>query len=208
MESCGYGSKIDQKILDRLTELIEMGEKVTRTSYNPKGIAGTFVKEELAFQWRASSLNILYKAFGKDSPHYVNFNNLYPKFLNLISVSKALGILKASKDDYEHGLLFNVRTLIQAEVFDDFLEQAEYLLESGFYQSSAVIAGSILEDGLRKLCVKNEIPLQSRPKMDTMNAELTKRGIFSSLQQKQILPLADIRNKAAHGKWGGMCLAG
>jgi hypothetical protein len=201
MDSCSYGIKLDQKILDRLTELIEMGERVIRTSYKPEGISGTFVEEELAFQWGASSLNILDKTFGKDSSHYVNFNSLYPKFLHLIYVSKALGILKASKDDYEHELLFNVRTLIQAEVFDDFLEQAEYLLESGFYQSSAVIAGSVLEDGLRRLCARNEIPLQSRPKMDTMNAELAKRGIFSSLQQKQILPLADLRNKAAHGKW-------
>ena len=116
-------------------------------------------------------------------------------------VSKALGILKASKDDYENGLLFNVRTLIAAEVFDDFLEQADYLLESGYYQPSAVIAGSVLEDGLRKLCAKSGIPLPDRPKMDTMNAELAKKGIFSSLQQKQVLALADIRNKAAHGKW-------
>ena len=34
-----------------------------------------------------------------------------------------------------------------------------------------------------------------------MNAELAKRGVFSLLQQKQILPLANIRNSAAHGKW-------
>jgi hypothetical protein len=204
MEASSYSNnKLDQKILNRLTELIEMGEAVTKTSYNPKYIAGTFVKEEFAFQWGTSSLNILDKVFGKDSPHYVNFNNLYPNFLKFVYVSRALGILKAAKDDYEHELLFNIRTLIEAEVFGDFLEQAEHLLESGYYQPSAVIAGSVLEDGLRKLCAKNGIPLQNRPKMDTMNAELAKRGVFSLLQQKQILPLADIRNKAAHGKWDG-----
>lgn len=34
--------------LDRLEELVELGKKVKQTSYNPKGISGTFVNEELS----------------------------------------------------------------------------------------------------------------------------------------------------------------
>jgi hypothetical protein len=178
-----------------------MGESVVRTSYNPKGIAGTFVKEDYSFQWGTSCLNIFEKAFGKDSPHYINFNNLFPKFLHLIYVSKALGVLRAAKDDYEQELLFDTRTLVEAEVFADFLQQAEHLLSSGYHQPAAIIAGCVLEDGLRKLCLRNRIPINDKIKLDTMNAELTKNGIYALLQQKQITVLADLRNKAAHGKW-------
>jgi hypothetical protein len=34
-----------------------------------------------------------------------------------------------------------------------------------------------------------------------MNAELAKKGIYNTLVQKRITWLADIRNRAAHGKW-------
>jgi len=34
-----------------------------------------------------------------------------------------------------------------------------------------------------------------------MNIELAKAGIYNALWQKKITALADLRNKAAHGKW-------
>ena len=37
--------------LDRLEELVELGKKVKQTSYNPTGISGTFVNEELSNKW-------------------------------------------------------------------------------------------------------------------------------------------------------------
>jgi uncharacterized protein (UPF0332 family) len=91
--------------------------------------------------------------------------------------------------------------LIEAEVFDDFLEQAEHLLGSSYYQPAVVVIGSVLEDGLRKLCLKHEIPLPAKPMLDTMNADLAKRGVYNKLTQKRVTALADIRNKAAHGEW-------
>src|SRR5437867_5403331 len=70
--------------------------------------------------------------------------------------------------------LFDTRKRIQAEVFDDFLEQAEHFLKDGYFQVAAVIAGAVLEDGLRKLCARQHITLPAQPKLDWMNAELAK----------------------------------
>ncbi len=113
----------------------------------------------------------------------------------------ALGILKAAHDDYEHGYLFEVRTLITAEVFDDFREQAEHLLANGYAGPAAVVAGSVLEDGLRKVCQRRNVPLDAKPKVDRMNADLAKDGVYNALTQHRITFLAAIRNKAAHGQW-------
>lgn len=109
--------------------------------------------------------------------------------------------MKGAKDDYEHGYLFETRRLIEAEVFDDFLEQAEHLHTRGYHGPAAVIAGSVLEDGLRKLCQRRNLPVDAKPKFDTMNADLAKDGAYDKLVQKRITLLADIRNKAAHGQW-------
>lgn len=154
--------KIDEKIINRLEELIKKGEDVLKTGYSRSsanvvyfGDAG--VDSGLSNEWGISSLNILSKAFGKESDHYSKFNALFSQFNDFSPVKRGIGILRAAKDDYENGYLFDTRTLIEAEIFSDIIEQAEELLKKDHYQASAVIAGCVLEDGLRKLCDKNSV---------------------------------------------------
>jgi hypothetical protein len=199
-------SKLDQHILDRIRELIRLGEKVQQTKYNRyygglKVPGDLGVDPELANQWGTSCLNLLSRVFGAQSVHYKQFETLFPELYLYSRASQALGTLRAATEDYEQGFLFDTRTLIEAEVLDDFLEQSEHLLGSGYYQPAAVVIGSVLEDGLRKFCVRYEIPLSVKPKLDTMNAELARKGVYNKLTQKRIMMLADIRNKAAHGEW-------
>lgn len=195
--------KIDKKVLDRLDNLIKKGEAVNSTKFDSEIIgAGYGVDSELAYEWGASCLNILMRVFGTNSDFYKNFNVVYEdKFFKHYQTVKALGILKAAREDFALDMLFDTRVLIEAEVFDDFLEQSDHLYQSGYFGASAVIAGSVLEDGLRKLCTRNGIKIPTRPKLDKMNADLAKKGIYNKLTQKKITMLADIRNKAAHGKW-------
>ena len=87
--------------------------------------------------------------------------------------------------------------MIQAEVFDDELEQATELLNSGYHSAAAVISGTVLESTLRSQCLAQNIPLG---KLDKMNADLTKAGVYNSLVQKRITAMAAVRNSAAHGK--------
>lgn len=199
-------SNLDEKVLHRLEELLQSGERVKQTRYSRS--SGNFIyfgddgiDYELAHQWGTSCLNLLNRSFGSDSVYYKNFEALFPKFNDYSPIIQAAGVLRAAKDDYEQGYLFNTRTLIEAEVFDDFLEQAGNLLASGYHQPAAVVIGSVLEDGLRKLCTKREVPLSAKPKLDTMNANLAKQGVYNKLMQKRVTMLADIRNKAAHGEW-------
>jgi len=199
-------TKLDQRILAKLQALIQFGEEVKRTGYDRRTIDPLYygdhgVNYELAHQWGTSCLNLLERVLGSTSVHCRNFETLFPEFHNYSPVTQALGVLRAAKDDYEQGFLFDTRSLIEAEVFDDFLDQAEHLLNAGYYQPAAVVIGSVLEDGLRKLCAKHEIPLSARPKLDTMNADLAKRGVYNKLTQKRVTTLADVRNKAAHGEW-------
>ena len=62
-----------------------------------------------------------------------------------------------------------------------------------------------MEAFLRMACEScargTDISVPDKPKIDTMNAALAKQGVYSKLTQKRITELADIRNKAAHGKW-------
>ncbi len=198
--------KVDQKIIDRFNELIKRGEKppIKSNQFDLNTLDSEVVDSEFCAGFKVNGQNLISKVFGKDSEHYETFS-IYtaPSILGYIhSIQSAVGILKAAKEDYEQGYLFNLQQRITADVFDDFLERAEYLLETGDYQAAAVVAGCVLEDALRKMCDRDPpITLSDKPKLDFMNGQLAKRGDYPSFIQKQITAIADIRNKAAHGDW-------
>jgi hypothetical protein len=196
---------VDQKVIARLKELISMGESVLTTKREPgAGMIGfdSFVDSEKANQWFTSAQSLLERAFGSDGAHYKNYSAIPGKQgLSFSPCRRGQGILRAALEDFERGFLFDIRKLVESEVFVDFLDQAGELLRAGYKAPAAVVAGAVLEDGLRKLCAKHGIALSDRPKLDAMNSSLAKVSAYSLLTQKRVTAVADIRNNAAHGKW-------
>jgi hypothetical protein len=119
------------------------------------------------------------------------------------------GALKALRNDIKSGYLVSVQELIHADIFSDFLEMAEHLLNEGYKDPAAVLVGGVLEEHLRKLCNKNNVSTEIttssgdlRPKKaDRMNADLAKASVYSKLDQKNVTAWLDLRNKAAHGQY-------
>lgn len=115
------------------------------------------------------------------------------------------GILKALRAAYAGGYLQTVQELVHADMFADFLEMAVYLLSEGYKDAAAVIGGSVLEENLRKLCIKNGVPVadtKSQPKKaSVMNDDLVKAAVYTKLEQKSVTAWLDLRNKAAHGEF-------
>ena len=110
--------------------------------------------------------------------------------------------------DLEKDYLKNLSELIHGNIFSDYLDMAQHLLEEGYKDASTVIGGSTLEVHLRKLCEKNEIDIEvttskgiKPKKADVMNSDLTKENIYSKTQQKQVTAWLGIRNDAAHGNY-------
>jgi len=195
----------DQKVIDRLEELIARGVEIEKTKKEPPSNSIGFdstVDSQAADQWHASAKNILAKAFGRDSEHFKLFEECCKEGVTYSPLHSGIGILRAAKEDYEHGYIQDVRNLVAAEMFSDLLDQASELLSAGYHGPAAVLSGAVLEDNLRKLCGIYNIELPKKPKIDYMNAQLAKAGIFNKLTQKRITAIADIRNSAAHGKWG------
>ena len=154
--------------------------------------------------FRIRALNLIRRVCGDDSDHYRQLlgqgKNAEVYAANgYVFMPHGVGIVRAAKLDYEAGMLFDLQRLIEAEVFDDFLEQAEHLHAAGYITAAASLAGAVLEDSLRKLSDANGIPVPTKTRIDTLNAELAKKGVYSKLQQKRVTALADIRNSADHG---------
>jgi hypothetical protein len=187
----------------RFDELIHFGSEIvsTRRVPPPQVIGDDRVDFGRSQQWAASASQFLVSLFGTDSEYYKKFaaGCKHPGYYS--DTLAGLAVIKAAFNDYIKGYLIEAKALITAEVFDDILEQAEHLFRQGYYQAAAVLAGAVLEDGLRKIAERNGCAVQPKPKLDGMNAELAKKGVYNTLVQKRITWLADMRNKAAHGKW-------
>ncbi len=120
-----------------------------------------------------------------------------------------IGTITALKSDLESDYLKSFTEIIQSEVFSDYIEMAEHLLNEGYKDPAAVLVGSTLEVHLRELCVSNGIEIESASnkgkfipkKANLMNSDLAKAQAYSSAYQKQIIAWLGIRNSAAHGKY-------
>lgn len=124
--------------------------------------------------------------------------------INNETIPPLAGIIQSLKTAYEEGYLQKIEELVHAELFSDFLEMADYLLKEGYKDPAAVLIGGVLEEHLRKLCLKNSIAIyvDNRPKKaDAMNSELARNRKYNVLDQKSVTAWLDLRNKAAHGKY-------
>ncbi len=187
----------------RFRELLGLGDEILATRRPPPEnvIGDNRVDFEKSQEWATRTSQFLGSLFGRDSEYYQRLQKGFQYAGYHSDMTQGMAVLKAAWNDYSKGYLVEAESLIRADVFGDFLEQAQHLFDQGYYQPAAVLAGGVLEDALRKLCTHNGISLSSRPKLDGMNAELARKGVYNSLVQKRVTWLADIRNKAAHAQW-------
>lgn len=118
------------------------------------------------------------------------------------------GILGALRSDFQDGYIHTIEELVHGVVFDDFLEMASELLAKGYKDSAAVIAGTVLEEHIRKLAIRNGISIldaKNKPKsFDTLAIELVKAQQFSEPQRKILVGWYGQRNEAAHGHYANV----
>lgn len=68
---------------------------------------------------------------GDKSEHYLGIKNLSEdknSKTNSYYFKDCFGIFEAAYNDYKDDFLFDINTFVRAELLDDFLSQAEYLL--------------------------------------------------------------------------------
>lgn len=192
-----------EKIKSDLTKLISRGESITNTSFKS---GRDRMPHEVAF--RTSALSFLNNLLGEEHDYYVQFKAKTQSGMYILT-STGVEILKALSLDLDEEWLFELKALVAAELFTDFLDMSEHLISEGYKDASAVMIGSTLESHLKQLCVKNSIDItytnakdQIKPKKaDVLNADLCKSNVYNKLEQKQITAWLDLRNKAAHGEY-------
>jgi hypothetical protein len=111
-----------------------------------------------------------------------------------------VAILGSAKIRFESSL-FDIRQLVQADVFDSELEAAEELAKHKFGRAAGAIAGVVLERHLRQVCDNHGITVAKRnPGISDLNDALKGAGVIEIPQWRFLQLLADIRNQCDHSR--------
>jgi hypothetical protein len=190
----------------RFQELSDQLKQVEATEAQKRSLRGEssyqHIEEHLILNWAVKTRNLISSACGKDSEHYTSFveaEEAHSYESSPTRLKRMGAVFLAAREDFEGGYLNSIRNLVQAEIAGDELDQARELFVSGYSAAAAVVAGVVLENTLRSLCLKRGLPAGS---MERMNADLAKASEYNSVVQKRVTALAAVRNSAAHGKSG------
>ena len=111
-----------------------------------------------------------------------------------------LGIVKGARERLK-SILTNIEGLLQADLFDNELDEANHLLDNNFIRAAGAVAGVVLEGHLKTQCKNHGILITKKhPGINDLNEKLYKDGIYDLSQKRQIEWCADIRNKCDHKK--------
>ena len=111
-----------------------------------------------------------------------------------------LAILKAVSARFESSL-FDIRQLVQADLFDSELEAARELIKHGFLRGAGAIAGVVLEKHLGQVCENHNIKTRKKhPTISDFNDLLKNGGALDTPSWRQIQRLGDVRNLCDHNK--------
>jgi hypothetical protein len=111
-----------------------------------------------------------------------------------------LAILQSVTGRFESSL-FDIRQLVQADVFDSELDAAKELARNGFARAAGALAGVVLERHLSQVCDNRGIHISKKnPTISDLNDALKNASVLDLPQWRFIQHLGDIRNLCDHSK--------
>ena len=104
---------------------------------------------------KTQALSAIERSTGRNSVYYEQAQAvLNKKEHDYKHLASLIGIVDSANQDIQAGYLKSIEELIHGDVFTDFLEMAEHLVNSSYKDAAAVIAGSTLEAHIKHLCSK------------------------------------------------------
>ena len=115
-------------------------------------------------------------------------------------LDQQIAIVESIKRRFESSL-FDIKQLVQADLFDSELGAARELLKNKFTRGAGAIAGVVLEGHLAQVCENHAVKLAKKnPSISDYNQALKDANVIETAQWRFHQHLGDIRNKCDHSK--------
>jgi len=196
-----------KRYAERIQELIAEGENLANNPQLSKEGYKIIGDNAKRIEWLSKVENIIETTFGKNSSRFKRNEELSNGKTHLpTQINKIVGLLKAGLSDLEGGFLVSQEFLIAGEIFADVLEQSKYFHSLKHKDVAAMLARTVLEDGLKRIARQEGIELTQYPKKiakkaSALNDELKKKGRYQEPQRSSIQAWLATGNAAAHGNF-------
>jgi hypothetical protein len=178
-------------IVARLDQLIDEGAGLRRADeyhVDPPGMVA----------WRTRVLAFLIRTLGASDTYSAAFeegsrDDYYS------NRDTSVAVLRNLRGDVEAGYLTNFYLGVAGEVLTDLLDIAAWSLSEGSKEAGAVLAGSALELGLRRVASVHTIDIRRARGIDDVNDALRDSGVYSAVRHGQVNAWRVLRNHAIHG---------
>jgi hypothetical protein len=174
---------IKQMLPDRLIDFVRYYEK-------PK------LRKEITYEsYRIEDyLQGLHVTRGYEEEKVVGPDAAIPHFQQQVAIVKAVKVRFESS-------LFDIRQLVQADLFDSELEASKELAGKKFTRAAGALAGVVLERHLAQVCENHNIKVTKKnPTIVDFNDHLKDGNVVGIPDWRFIQHLGDIRNLCDHSK--------
>jgi len=111
-----------------------------------------------------------------------------------------LNILKSIERRFESSL-FDIKQLVQADLFDSEIDAARELNKNNFTRGAGAIAGVVLEKHLAQVLLNHNLKTRKKnPSISDFNDLLKSSNVYDTPTWRKIQHLGDIRNLCDHNK--------
>lgn len=128
-----------------------------------------------------------------------NSSNVVGPYAAIPQFQQQLSILKSLQSRFESSL-FDIRQLVQADLFDSELAVAKELLKHKFARAAGALAGVVLEKHLIQVARDHNLTIRKNPAINDLNELLKKNSVTDITQFRRIQLLGDLRNLCSHNK--------
>lgn len=171
---------LKQLLPDRLNNFISLYEK-------PKG------RKDISFE------NYVIQDFIQGLIVTRGVSVLADKKAAISKFEQQLAILTAAKARFKSSL-FEIKQLVQADLFDSEIDAARELIKNKFYRAAGAVTGVVLEKHLQQVCDDHNINVKKNPGISVLNEALKSNSVIDVPQWRHISMLGDIRNICDHNK--------
>lgn len=113
-------------------------------------------------------------------------------------MEQQVSILASVKRRFESHL-FDIRQLVQADIFDSEIEASKELRNKGFIRAAGAVAGVVLESHLIQVCVNHRLVIRKKkPGINDLAQALKDHDVIDTPGWRKIQHLADLRNLCDH----------
>ncbi|HAT73065.1 MAG TPA: hypothetical protein DCS63_09645 [Elusimicrobia bacterium] len=149
-------------------------------------------------KWKKECLLCVKKAFGERSRHYTGLaaaeNDRSARAPGSV-FTFFIDTLKRAKCDLPP-VQAAAHAARQPDMMEDFLVRAEGMVEKGHYVSAATLAGAVLEDLLRRLCMARGVFCAENATLENVNDKLFAAGVYDGSWHRETALRISLRRTA------------